>query len=116
MSCNRDSGCLNIARSIYPGLKGEIDSSISNVNNQVEEILGELSSLTIPEDYLGNKVKMKLDEICSGFETDKSELSAAKANINAFIDGKIQEHYSHYNEWQRLQKKMEEEKHKIVEE
>lgn len=112
MSCNRDSGCLNIARSIYPGLKGEINSSISSVNNQVDGIIGNLSSLAIPDDYLGNKVKSKLEEICTGFETDKSELNSAKANVNAFIDSKIKEHYGHYYEWQRIKDK-EEENNKI---
>ena len=115
MSCNRDSGCLNIARGIYPGLKGEINSSIGNVCNQVDEIVGELNSLAIPEDYLGSKIKTKLSEICSGFESDKAELNSAKANVNAFIDNKIKEHYGHYYEWQRnqeLAKKEQEEQEK----
>ena len=112
MSCNRDSGCLNIAKSVYPGLKGEINSSISNVNSQISEIVGELSSLVIPEDYLGNKVRTKLSEICSGFESDKSELNSAKADVNVFIDSKIKEHYGHYYEWQRIKDK-EDENNKI---
>lgn len=103
MSCNRDRGCLNIAKSIYPGLREEINSSISNVYNQVDDIIGELSSLVIPEDYLGSKVQTKLDEIYSEFESDKTELDSAKADVNEFIDNKIQEHYSHYYEWQRNQ-------------
>lgn len=105
MGCNRDDGCLNIARNTYPNLLSGIDNSTLFINNQINDVIEELNSLIIPNDYLGNKVKEKLDEINENLNNDVSELNTFKNNINSFIEKKIKEHEKHYIDWQNMQEK-----------
>ena len=111
MACSKDQGCLTIANSIYPGLRGEIGSSIQKINGTLDSITSELNSLTIPDDYLGSMVKEKLGTIIANFGSDKSNVNAIKGQIDAFIGEKIEEHLKHYENWKRAQEELKKKKH-----
>ena len=103
MACNKDSGCLTIADSTYPGLRGDINSSISGINSELSGIIDGLSGMTIPDDYLGSKVKAQLQSISSSLTADMGNVKAEGASINGFITGKIAEHRKHYDDWKKAQ-------------
>ena len=105
MGCNKDSGCLNIAESVYPGLKSEIDGSMTSINGQLESIVDELNGLSVPDDYLGSKVKAQLGTICGNFSSDMESITAEKNSIDTFIGQKIIEHKKHYNAWKLEQQR-----------
>ena len=99
MSCNQDEGCKNIYSVIYPSYKSSIDSSIDELSNSVLEVSNVLKELYIPDDYLGNKIQTKIDELYKKFNSSIEELSTEKANIDTFIDDKVIVHKYHYNTW-----------------
>lgn len=105
MGCSRDSNCLKISKIVYPSLEGDIDASTSNINNQIEAIIDSLSALYIPDDYLGNKVKENLSEICEGLTSDRESIDSFSSSIDNFISQKINEHEGHYNAWKQAQQK-----------
>ena len=106
MGCNKDSGCLKIANNTYPGLKSEIDGSMTSIKGQLESIVDELNGLTIPDDYLGSKVKAQISSICGNFSSDMDSITAEKNSIDIFIGKKIIEHQKHYNAWKFQQQQM----------
>ena len=115
MACGKDQGCLRIANSTYPGLQAEINGSINTITNNINEIMSVLNSLSIPDDYLGSKVKTRVNSICSSLSSDEGEVSSISGNINSFVSSKIKEHQEHYNMWKteqqrKLQAKKEKEK------
>lgn len=112
MSCGKDAGCLTIYKTIYPNLKTEISGSISKINGTVNGIIGSLNGLSVPDDYLGSKVKSRLSSITQGLSGDLSSLDGAKGAIEGFIDQKIPEHQKHYNDWVEEQKRLAQEKEK----
>lgn len=116
MGCNRDYNCYSIAKDVYPNLKKDIDESIKKTSTGINDIVDELSILTIPEDYLGTKVKEKVDEMKEFYSEDISELGSFNKAIDNFINEKIREHQGHYQEWKRQQelKKKEEEKKNTI--
>ena len=99
MSCNRDSGCKELYSVKYPSYKSDIDSQINDVNNKVMEVEDLLNELYIPGDYLGTKIKTKIEELCTELNNNIEELSSEKTNIDSFIDDKINDHKTHYNTW-----------------
>lgn len=103
MGCNRDSGCYRIANETYPRLKENIDASIQTINNRLTDDITTLDGLVIPEDYLGVKVKEKLEEITSLFASDIDDLTKTKTNLDTFISEKIKEHKNHYDSWKSVQ-------------
>ena len=117
MACGKNAGCLRIATSVYPGLQGEINSSISKISSSINEIISGLNGLSIPDDYLGTKVKSRVSAICSGLGSDASEVGALGGKINGFVGNKIQEHNEHYRTWKaeqqlRIQRAKEREREK----
>ena len=106
MGCNKDSGCLTIANSTYPGLQEEINGGVNTITSSIDEITSELNALTIPEDYLGKKVKRELESICSNLSNDQSNIVATSGNIGRFIGTKVEEHRNHYNSWKRAQEEL----------
>ena len=100
MGCNRNYGCQKLANTVYPNLKTEVGKDITKAKSEIEEIVNTLKGLSIPEDYLGEKISTRLNEICSDFNSDAGELDSTKASINSFIDTKIVEHNIHYQKWQ----------------
>ena len=103
MGCNRDSRCINIANVTYPKLQGEINSSIKTITSSLNEITSELSALTIPEDYLGQKVKKQLESIVSNLDSDQGNIVDAGGTVGMFIGKRVEEHRNHYNAWKRAQ-------------
>lgn len=103
MACSKDQGCLTIANSIYPGLQSEINSSVKTITTGLNEITTELNTLTIPDDYLGEKVKKELESITSNLNNDQSNIVATSGNIGMFIGRKVEEHRNHYNAWKKAQ-------------
>ena len=112
MGCNRDSGCYTLAKSTYPKLQSDANGAITAAKNDINSVIQNLQGVYVPGDYLGNKVKVKIDELCKGFDGNISELSTISGGINTFVSGKITEHENHYNDWKRR----EEEKKKKQEE
>jgi len=111
MGCNRDNNCLKIAKDTYPSLQSDIDNSVSNINNQIDATIESLSNLYIPDDYLGNKVKDKIKEICDELTTDEENVKSFSSNVNNHIKQKISEHQTHYDRWkEKEQKRLEEKK------
>lgn len=106
MACGKNQGCLNITNNVYPGLQVEINSSINNITTNINEIVSELGSLVIPEDYLGTKVTEELDEICSNLSNDVLEVNSVGRSINNFISLKKEEHQKHYRQWQEEQRRL----------
>ena len=99
MACGYNANCWRIANSIYPSLKDEISGSINATNKDINGIVDELSSLQIPDDYLGEKVKSKIEDICLNLNNDSKDIKAINGNIDGFIESKILEHQGHYNDW-----------------
>jgi len=112
MGCNRDSNCYTIARKVYPELKTDISDSIDKTSVELNEIVDELNTLKIPEDYLGEKVKEKIDEMKDYFTSDISDLKLFDNAIERFINEKINEHEEHYQNWKITQEKKKEEENK----
>lgn len=110
MACGKNEECLNIANNIYPNLQSEINSSINTITSSVNEIISGLSSLTIPDDYLGTKVKSRIITICSNLSSDIGEISSINGSINSFVSEKIKEHQKHYEEWKKEQERILEKK------
>lgn len=116
MACNRNQTCLSLANK-YPPLQGEIASAISSIQSKVEEIIGALDGVSIPNDYLGAKVKSSINSISSSLNSDISKLATAGKQINSFAESKMKEHKKHYEAWKfeqqwRMQKKREAEAEK----
>ena len=72
-----------------------------------------LNGLYIPDDYLGTKIKSKLEIIDSDLDNCNTSLLNESSNINAFIDEKINEHSNHYITWLSSQKKSNEDRNDI---
>ena len=106
MACNKDSGCLKIANSTYPGLKTEIDSSSTAITDNIQSVIDELSALSVPDDYLGEKVSSRLKTICTELTSDIASVKTMNSSIDGFIDEKITEHTNHYNAWKREQERL----------
>lgn len=98
MACNRDEGCYNIYTNIYPNAQESIDGSIGNIKSEITEISTTLGELVIPEDYLGEKVKRKVEEIQTFLEKDLSDLDTEKTAIDGFIEKQIAIHKKHYDD------------------
>ena len=75
--------------STYPELQSTINSSIKTITTGLTEITNELNALTIPEDYLGQKVKRELKSICSNLSSDQSNIVAASGNIEDLLEKKL---------------------------
>ena len=103
MGCNKNEGCKYIYSNEYPTEKSSIDSAIDEVTTQISETSTTLKELFIPDDYLGNKLKTKLEKLCLDLDTDNNNLLLEKGNIDTFINEKIEEHHRHYDDWVRNQ-------------
>ena len=106
MSCNRDDGCLKIAESTYPSLQSEINTSVNSINTELSDVVSSLQSLTIPDDYLGEKVKDRITSITASLGDDQSSVDAINSELDSFISEKITEHTEHYNEWLQEQERL----------
>ena len=106
MSCSRDSGCKIIAERTYPSLKDEINSEFETISSDVMDVLNELSGLVIPDDYLGSRVKDRLNKIGANLSNDAMKVKSAKSDVNTFIDARINEHTIHYQEWEAEQERL----------
>ena len=89
MSCNKDSGCKELYSVTYPNLRSNINNGFNEVSKDASEVEKEIKKLYIPDDYLGNKLQTKIDEL----------LSTEQSNVNTHIDEKIEEHQNHYNDY-----------------
>ena len=102
MSCNRNEKCRVIANN-YNSRKNSIDSNCSNMKNNVSMISRSLNFFDIPDDYIGNKVKSKIEEITKNLKSSSDGIDAFKQNIDSFIDEKESEHNNHYWSWKKKQ-------------
>lgn len=98
MACNKDSHCKTIADN-YPSLLAPVEDSISKITGSISEISGGLGGLSIPDDYLGTKVKSRVQRICAYFEANSRQVSMLGSKISNFVSEKITEHNKHYNDW-----------------
>lgn len=109
MSCNRDSNCLNIAND-YVTKKSSINSSLNSMKTNIETVGTSLNNIESPSDYLGNKVKEKIEIISSNLSNSVDNITSFNNNINTFINNKEIEHRNHYNSWKKAQEAKEKEK------
>lgn len=116
MACDGSSStCETIANETYPKLIGEIDTSLTKISSDIKAISSDLSSLSVPDDYLGKKVKRELDKLIKNFDEDLALSTKEKGSVDSYVSKRIAEHKKHraaYLEEQRrlaLQKKTEEE-------
>ena len=116
MGCNKNEDCLRLANSVYPGYQGEINNEVSKITSELDNVISELNSLSVPDDYLGVKVKNSLTSIITDFNSDKQNVIGVSGNINTFIGRKKEEHQKHYNDWKRVQEELAKRKKKELEE
>lgn len=98
MACGGER-CREIYQNIYPRLQNEISSSISQVNNGIDSIIDGLSALVIPDDYLGAKVKDRVQSIVQSFDSDKVVLKGEEGKISQHIALNIAKHKQHYSDY-----------------
>ena len=103
MSCNRDSNCKVIANN-YHLAKQELKSDFASIKNKLNDINDKLTTLNIPDDYLGNKVHEKLEILSECFQSDESMTSNEENSVMNFATSMQNEHDSHYNKWYQSQK------------
>lgn len=103
MSCNKDSSCLNLSRTTYPSLKDDIVTSFQSANKEVNKLIDTIQCVHVPDDYLGDKVKSKIDTLLDGFYNDIDSLNTEQTNVKTFILAKIDEHEQHYQDWKKQQ-------------
>ena len=99
MSCNKDSGCKELYSVTYPNLRSNINNGFNEVSKDASEVEKEINKLYIPDDYLGNKLQTKIDELLLNLNTNLELLSTEQSNVNTHIDEKIEEHQNHYNDY-----------------
>ncbi len=99
MGCNRNRDCKEIYETTYPTLRGYVNSGIDSINKYASETVTRLQGLYIPDDYLGNKLKDKIEELNTKLNTDLDSLSSGKDSVDSFVDRMIEEHRQHYKDW-----------------
>ena len=109
MSCLKNEQCNKLATTTYPNFKESINTNISNINQELNEVATTLNGFDVPTDHLGNKVIEVLDNINNEILKEKDFFSNQQLSVNNFIDSKINEHKQHYKEWKELQNKKSEE-------
>ena len=87
--------CKYMYETYYPTKRSSINGLGSEVVGNIDKIVGDLSALAVPEDYLGAKVKKQLEDICSSFESDKVELKSSSQLIDDLISHLIKMHKGH---------------------
>ena len=105
MSCGNDSGCFNISKK-YIDDKNSIDSYGNNIISYINEASSTVSTLDIPNDYLGSRVKEKISEIIDSFSSDLESISSFINNVGGFATEKSKEHLDHYNKWKSEQERI----------
>ena len=96
MACDGSSkDCETIYNKTYPKLIKAVDTSLNGVSSGISDIASSLSSLSVPDDYLGRKVKRELDNLTKDFANDEELVKAEKTSVDGFVDGKIKEHKAH---------------------
>lgn len=94
--------CKEIVDVIYPEKRGEIMSAIGSVMTDLSDIGSELGKLTVPNDYLGQKVVERLGKISESFgQNANSSVESLKGTIESYIEGKIEMHKGHCASWQK---------------
>ena len=116
MACNmgKGPGCKDIANK-YTIYVEDISQSVSSIKINLSKIKSELESLSVPNDYLGEKVKSRLESICSNFSSDESSIDGAFSSIESFANEKKNDHMQHeadYQEYLRMLAEIEKEKQK----
>lgn len=109
MSCNKDENCRNIAN-YYQNISKNVKNSYVKIYGEIGEVAEKLSMQVIPEDYLGEKIKDKLEKLKLVYEENIEIMSITEKQMMSFIDEKRIEHKKHFNEWFEQQIKEKEEK------
>ena len=104
MSCNKDEYCKTIVDN-YKEQIGELNSGFSSIENSLNNMNSSFNSLSIPDDYLGSKVKDAISNMSKGFGELNMTISNCKKDAISFAEEKKSEHQLHYDEW--LQRKEE---------
>ena len=108
----RGPGCYELYKNYYPTERDKIDASVSEIQNDITKIVEDLNALVIPEDYLGDKVKGQLKDICALLEADKDSIKVEDINIRNKIAGFIETHMIHETEYQSYRASLETEEEK----
>ena len=99
MQCNKDDKCLTIYKIYYPEWQKSIGGYVASANNVLTNILDPLGGLVIPNDYLGEKVKSQIQDLCRNFKNDSINLGNEGKIISNKINDFISIHQNHYRTW-----------------
>lgn len=104
MTCNGEN-CLSIAND-YSVKKGSVNSSLNNMKSDITSASDTLNTLNVPEDYIGNKVKTKLETVFNDLSASADRVSAYNNEVSSFVDQKVAEHQTHYRAWKQRQEEL----------
>ena len=102
MSCGRNKSCGEIANN-YANSINELNSCEDSLIQAVDNVVGSLSSINIPNDYLGKKVLNSVQSLKTTFNTDKNNISSCIQNGINFASKRESEHSNHYINWKLSQ-------------
>ena len=105
--CNGSSEtCETIANVTYPKLIEKIDESLDSISGDIKKISGDLSDLSVPDDYLGAKVRRELDKLIKNFDEDLALSTKEKGSVDSYVSKRIAEHKKHRADWLRRQREL----------
>ena len=110
--CNGEN-CLSIAND-YINKKSSLNSSLNSMKENITNASDTLNSLSVPEDYIGNKVKQKLESIHNELVADAEIVGNFNKEISGFVDQKVTEHRNHYHNWRMAQEELFKKKNELV--
>lgn len=112
MKCSMNESCKRLSNDVLPNTKTTVNNDFNEINESIENIEIDLKGLEIPNDYIGNKLNTKLEELYESLDLNINDNTNVINDFNNYIDNEIKVHNNHYETW----KKKEEEKNKEDEE
>ena len=104
-ACGQNEACKGYAEG-YASAKGSLEGAFGGLVSAVSNIESGMGSISIPNDYLGDKVASALDSITGGITEIQSLVDTLREQAINFADRKEKEHMEHYLKWEAEQKKL----------
>lgn len=104
-ACGKDDGCLGIAEG-YAAAASSLEGAFSGLESAVSDLGSSIGSVSVPDDYLGEKIVPALGNIASGISSISGMVSGLKGGAISFARGKEQEHRQHYIAWKEEQERL----------
>ncbi len=108
MKCSMNESCKRLSNDILPNAKTSVNNDFNEVNESILKIETDLKELEIPNDYIGNKLNTKLEELYESLETNISDNTDVVSDFNNYIEKEITIHNNHYENWKKKQEEKEE--------